>query len=226
MMFFKKAKDDTAHLEKLIADYWRKQSPDILRQISDLFPKIPLYYSSLKPEPGPENFPYVNLKIRAKNEDQTTLIALADQALHEGFGVTINKSANTADWVFSLGDFIPLVRVGYLVPFEENTGFQLTKITEKIEVKVGPPNEDIIPAVVRSHLRTYMQKVLKIAEPKFYLMFNPKADPPWTMFFNLSKNHFRSEMEYQNALGSLSWFLPRMVFTGCIENDTNQFYII
>jgi len=40
MMFFKK-KDGTSQLEKLIADYARRQSPNTLNQVLELFPKIP-----------------------------------------------------------------------------------------------------------------------------------------------------------------------------------------
>src|SRR5688572_14648055 len=114
MSFFKK-KDDTTQLEKLIADFGRKQSSSTLNQMFELFPKVPLYYASLKTEPGPDNFPYLNLKLRAGNENQTTLKDIAEKALTEGFGVTINKSASKFDWVFSLGDFISLARAGVLV---------------------------------------------------------------------------------------------------------------
>ena len=119
-MFFKK-KDDTSQLEKLIADYGKKQSPSTLNQMFELFPKVPLYYSSLKTELGPDNFPYLNLKLRAENESQTTLKEIAEKALTEGFGVTINKSSNKVDWVFSLGDFISLARAGILASHNGNT---------------------------------------------------------------------------------------------------------
>ena len=224
-MFFKK-KDVTSQLENLLADYGRKQSPNSLNQIFELFPKIPLYYASLKTELGPDNFPYLNLKFRAENENQTTLKEIAEKALTEGFGVTINKSGNKVDWVFSLGDFISLARAGVLVSHNGNVGFQSKKIEEETKVQVGAPNEDIIPMTVRKHLRDYLQTTLKIADPKFYLMFNPKDNPPWTMMFNFTRKDFRDEAEYQNAFNYLSWFFPKTVFTGSIENDKNQFFEI
>jgi hypothetical protein len=225
MMFFKK-KDDTSQLEKLIAEYGRTQSPNALKQMLELFPKVPLYYASWKTELGPDNFPYLNLKLRAENENQTTLKEIAEKALSEGFGVTINKSANKIDWVFSLGDFTSLTRAGMLVSHNGNVGFQSKRIEEETKVQVGAPNEDIIPTAVRKHLRNYLQTNLKIANPKFYLMFNPKDNPPWTIMFNFSRKDFRSEAEYRTAFGYLSWFFPKTVFTGSIENDKNQFYEI
>jgi hypothetical protein len=225
MSFFKK-KDDTTQLEKLIADFGRKQSSSTLNQMFELFPKVPLYYASLKTEPGPDNFPYLNLKLRAENENQTTLRDMAEKALTEGFGVTINKSASNVDWVFSLGDFISLARAGVLVSHSGNVGFHSKKIEEETKVQVGAPNEDIIPLAVRKHLRNYLQTTLKIADPKFYLMFNPKDNPPWTMMFNFTKRDFRSDAEYQSAFSYISWFFPKTVFTGSIENDPNQFYEI
>ena len=225
-MFFNRPKDDTSLLEKLIAEYGKKRAPDTLHQILGLFPKVPMYYSSLKTEVGPDNFPYVNLKLRAKNENQTTLKAFAEKALNDGFGVTINKSGNKVDWVFSLGDFIPLARAGILVYHNSNAGFQSKIVEEEIKVEIGAPNEDIIPFAVRKHLRNYMQMALKIEQPKFYLMLNPKDNPPWTILFNFSRSDFRSESEYRNALGALSWFFPKTVFTGAIENDSNQFFEI
>jgi len=225
-MFFKKTNDDTSHLERLISDYGKTQSPNNLHQIMELFPKVSMFYPSLKTEVAPDNFPYVNLKLRAKNENQTTLKEIAEKALIEGFGVTINKSANKVDWVFSLGDFISLARSGILVSHNGNAGFQSKRVEEEIKVQVGAPNEDIIPMAVRKHLRNYMQTTLKIANPKFYLMFNPKDNPPWTIMFNFSRTNFGSEAEYRSALGSLSWFFPKMVFTGTIANDSNAFFEI
>jgi hypothetical protein len=225
MMFFKK-RDDTSQLEKMIADYGRKQSPNTLNQMFELFPKVPLYYASLKTELGPDNFPYLNLQLRLENGNQTTLKEIAEKALTEGFGATLNKSANKVDWVFSLGDFISLARAGILVSHNGNLGFQAKKVEEETNVQVGAPNEDIIPMTVRKHLRNYLQTTLKIADPKFYLMLNPKDNPPWTMMFNFTRKDFRNEAEYQNAFGYLSWFFPKTVFTGSIENDKNQFFEI
>ena len=189
-MFFDKFKDDTSHLEKLIAEYGRKQSPATLHQMLKLFPKVPMFYTSLNTEVGPDNFPYTNLKLRAENENQTTLKAVAEKALSDGFGITINKSANKVDWVFTLGDCIPLAKMGGLVSYDGAAGFKEKRIEEKTEVKVGAPNEDIIPLSVRKHLRNYMQMSLKIADPRFYLIFNPKDDPPWTIMFNFSRSDF------------------------------------
>ena len=225
-MFSKKVKDDISELEKLIEAYGRKQSPNTLHQMMELFPKVPMSYTSLKTEIGHDNFLYVNLKLRAENESQTTLKEIAEKALSEGFGVTINKSANKVDWVFSLGDFTSLARAGILVPHHGNPGFQSKTLQEEIKVQVGAPNEDIIPLVARKHLRNYMRTTMKIADPKFYLMFNPMDNPPWTIMFNFSRRNFKNEIEYQNALGFLSWFFPKTVFTGSIENDSNQFFEI
>ena len=225
MMFFKK-KDNTSQLEKLIADYGRMQSPKTLNQILELFPTVPLYYGSLKTEIGPDNFPYLNVELRSENENKTSLKELAEQALQGGFGVTINKSDNRVDWVFSLGDFISLARAGRLVSYIGTAGFQSKRVAAEIKVQVGAPNEDIIPMTVRKHLRSYMKTALQIADPKFYLMLNPKDNPPWTIMFNFSRKDFGSEAEYQLALGHLSWFFPKTVFTGCVENDSNQFFEI
>ncbi len=224
-MFFKK-KDDTSQLEKLIADFGKTQSPKTLNQMLELFPKASFYYESWKKELGPDGFPYLNLNFKGENGNQTTLKDIAERALSEGFGVTINKSANKVDWVFSLGDFIPLARAGILVTHSSHIGFQSKRIEEEIKVQVGAPNEDIIPVTVRKHLRNYLQINLKIANPMFHLMFNPKDNPPWTIMFNFTRKDFRSEAEYQNAFGYLSWFFPKTVFTGSIENDKNQFFEI
>lgn len=224
-MFFKK-KDNTSQLEKLISDFGRTQSPKTLNQMLELFPKVPLYYESWKTELGPDGFPYLNLNFKGENANQTTLKGIAEKALTEGFGTTINKSTNKVDWVFSLGDFISLARAGILVSHNGTVGFQSNQVKEETKVQVGAPNEDIIPMVVRKHLRSYLQINLKIANPKFYLMFNPKDNPPWTIMFNFSRKDFKNEAEYQNAFGYLSWFFPKTVFIGSIENDTNQFFEI
>ena len=225
MMFFKK-KDDTSQLEKLLVDHGRTQSPKTLNRLLGLFPTVPLYYASRETESGPDNFPYLNLKLRAENENQTTLKEMAEKALREGFGVTINKTADKVDRVFSLGDFIPLARGGMLVSHTGIAGFQSNRVEAETRVQVGAPNEDIIPMAVRKHLRSYLQSVLKISDPRFYLMFNPEDNPPWTMMFNFSRRNFTSEAEYQHAFSYLSWFFPKTVFTGSIENDNNQFYEI
>jgi len=79
----------------------------------------------------------------------------------------------------------------------------------EIKVQVGTPNEGIIPMAVRKHLRNYMQTVMKIANPKFYLMFNPMDKPPHTIMFNFSRSDFRNEADYQNTLGSLAWVFSK-----------------
>lgn len=224
-MFFKK-KDDTSQLEKLIADFGKTKSPKTLNEMLELFPKVPLYYASWKTELGPDGFPYQNLNLKGENGNQTTLKDVAEKALSEGFGVTINKSANKVDWVFSLGDFISFAHAGILVTHNGHIGFQSKRVEEGIKVQVGAPNEDIIPMTVRKHLRNYLKTNLKIANPKFYLMFNPKDNPPWTIMFSFTRKDFRSETEYQNAFGYLSWFFPKTVFTGSVENDKNQFFEI
>lgn len=226
MKFFRRADDDTSKLEKCLADYRRNKSSIALHQIMGIFPNIPLFFTSLESEVGPDGFPYVNLKLRAQNEKQTTLKEIAEKALGEGFGVTINKSGNKVDWVFSLGDFVSLQRKGFLVTYDGNTGFLSKKIEEETKVQVGAPNEDIIPLVVRKHLRNFMQRRLKFADPKFYVMFNPKDSPPWTIIFNLSRKDFISEIEYQNTLGLLVWFFPKTVFVGNVENDKSRFFEI
>ena len=224
-MFFNK-RDNTSQLEKMIVDYGRTQSPNTLNQILEVFPTVPLYCGTLQPEIGPDNFPYLNLKLRSENESKTSLKELAEQALQGGFGVTINKSVNGVDWVFSLGDFISLARAGMLVSYNGTAGFQSKRVAAETKVQVGEPNEDIIPMTVRKHLRSYMETSLKIADPKFYLMLNPQENPPWTIMFNFSRIDFGSEAEYQLALGHLAWFFPKTVFAGCVENDSNQFFEI
>jgi hypothetical protein len=226
MMFFRKSDDDTSKLEKCLADYRKNNSSITLHQIMGLFPNIPLFYTSLKPEVGPDNFPYVNLKLRAKNEQQITLKEIADKALNEGFGVTINKSVNRVDWVFSLGDFISLSRAGFLLSQDSDAGFQSKAFEQDTKIMVAAPNEDIIPHVVRKHLKNFMQTTLKIPDPKFYLMLNPNDKPPLTIIFNISHKDFRSQSEYQHTLGLLVWFFPKTVFVGSLENDRNKFYEI
>ena len=225
-MRFSKKDDDTTRLEQLLAEHRKRPSQHTVDEMFALFLTVPLYYSSLKPEPGPDHFPYLNMKLRGKNEPQTTLKGMAEQALEQGFGVTITQSGKKTDWVFSLGDLIFLARNGVLLSSRGSAGMQSIRLEEDAEVQVGTPGEDILPMAVRKHLRAYIQTALKIKDPKFYLMHNPHDDPPWTIMFNFSRKDFGSDAEYQNAFGRLSWFFPKFVFTGCSENDLHEFYEI
>jgi len=224
-MLFRK-KDDISRLKELIADFKRTASHDSMNQMLELFPRVPLYYESWKVELGPDGFPYLDVGFKGRNENRTTLKEIAPTALTEGFGVTLNKVANKVDWVFSLGDFIPLARAGIMVTHNGHVGLQSKRVEEKTEVQIGLPNEDIIPMDVRKHLRKYLQTAWKVENPKFYLMLNPKDNPPWTIMFNFSRRDFENETEYRNALSHLSWFFPKTVFVGCIKDDSNEFFEI
>ena len=226
MKFFRRVDDDTSKLEKCITDYRKNKSSITLHQIMGMFPHIPLFFTSSKSEIGPDGFSYVNLKLRGQNEKQTTLKEISEKALEEGFGITINKSGNKVDWVFSLGDFISLSRAGFLVSQDSDAGFQAKTFEQNTKIMVAAPNEDVIPLVVRKHLRSFMQTTLKIPNPKFYLMFNPNDQPPLTIIFNISRKDFQRPSEYQHTLGLLVWFFPKTVFVGSLENDTNKFYEI
>ncbi len=228
-MFFDKDNDETLEIEKLITEYHSNKSTEILQQIMGVFPQTLLFFNTLDAKIGPDKFLYINLKLY-KDQNSIYLPKVAEKAIIDGAGITISDRSGRVVWVFSLGDLIPLVRRGFLINHLVNPngtgGYQSKRITERTEVQIGLPSEDIIPNSVRIHLRKYMQTVLNINNPQFYLMYNPKDDPPWTMIFNFHVQDFRNKTDYQNSLASLSWFFSKAVFTGTLENDPNPFYDI
>ena len=218
--------DNTAQIKRMLKNFERNPSQIRLIEILNKFPKVPFYYHSLQPILGPDRFPYVNLLFTGDPAKKVMLREVAEQVINEGYGVTVNRTVDHVDWVFSLGDLVPLARSGILIWIQGEPGFQSITFTTEVKVMVCEPGEDMIPKSVRKKLRDYIQNILKFPNPKFYMMHNFQDSPPWTIMFNFSRENFASDSEYQNALYSLTWFFPKTVYVGNVKSNKGTFYDI
>jgi len=162
---------------------------------------------------GPDGFPYFSLLSPEpfKPFDSFCLSNLAEAATEKGFGVTINRRSDGADWVFSYGDMLALRLTGTLEPQSTGPGEPPKKITIEKEERVfsGTPSETYLPSCARSVIRQFMQRGLGIQEPKVLLLHRPKDPKPMQLVFSVFREQYQSDHQYFGVLHRLSWFLPR-----------------
>jgi hypothetical protein len=217
----------TAYLEKVITKDKNHHTNKYSKLIHELFTQITLYYETLEPELGPDGFNYASLHLSPnnKNKQKTNLKTLAFEAIENGFGATVNKNDKDALWVFKLGDFIPLSRVGKIISYYGNNSHQIIQVKEATTVEIGMPNQDIIPEQVRKHLRLYIKEHLKIEIPRYVLEYNEILDPPYTIYFDFSERTDLSKEEISYYLARLLWYFPGYVFLSTTDRKLPYYRI-
>ena len=166
---------------------------------------------------GPDGFPYFQLFLPEPNKSFQCFVIenmKNDFLLEVGFGVVINPSSDSADWVFSNGDILNL-QLNKTFYSTEPTSFSKTKsveiLTESEQVMVAQPNEKLLPASTRKLLRDYLIRI-GLAEPKVLLLMRTLKDGSGVsqnIVFNITPEQFENENSYQSVLRVISWYLPR-----------------
>lgn len=162
-----------------------------------------------------DGFPYFNLRTIEEGENFQAFVIKQKlpTILGNGFGVSINAHKPNPDWIFTYGDLSNLqINNEFYTDehlFSKNTGnFALGKDEQ---VLVGQPSEAILPAFVRQQLREYLQ-YNGVKMPKIMLIarnYEDEANVTQDLVVNVTPKNFANEKEYEQAMNSISWFLPR-----------------
>ena len=165
---------------------------------------------------GPDGFPYFQLFLPEINTSFQCYVIdkmKDDFLLASGFGVVINPTPNSADWVFTYGDLLNL-HLNKTFYTSSETSFSREKSNETIdeneEIMIGQPSESILPKQTR-HLISEFLKMNGIKTPKILLMMRHRQDGNGVsqdIVFNLTPKNFKDEPTYNNAMRTISWYLP------------------
>jgi hypothetical protein len=162
---------------------------------------------------GPDGFPYFVLKTPEPNKpfESFCIRNMKDDFLLErGFGVAINPTENSVDWVFSYGDIVNLhlnQEFATKTDTVEIKNEELLKEDEK--VLIAQPSELFFPSQARKALKTFLQSI-GINRPKMMMVCRTiDGQPIQELAFNIFPEDFESVDHLNYRLKQISWFLPR-----------------
>lgn len=188
---------------------------------------------------GPDGFPYFQLFLPEPNKCFQCYVIdrmKDDFLLAQGFGVVINPTPNSADWVLSYGDILNfyLNKEFYTTtwtPFSKEANSET--IAKDEELMFEQAAETILPQQAR-HVIAEFLKMNGVKSPKVSLMIRRRKDGKGIsqeLVFNLTPDDFKTENVYRYLMHTLGWYLPRHYsyagFTPSVKNtrpnETNSF---
>ncbi len=162
-----------------------------------------------------EGFPYFNLRSVEPGENFQAYVIKnkLPVLLQNGFGVALNTRKENPDWMFSYGDLLNYaVRNEFYTDdhhFARNN--QDFVIGSDEEILVGQPSEEILPGYARQQIREFLQ-YSGVKNPMVMLIarnYNDEENVTQDLVFNITPRNFSNEKEYQAAMNTVSWFLPK-----------------
>lgn len=162
-----------------------------------------------------EGFPYFNLRTVETGENFQAYVIRQKlpTLLRNGFGVALNTRKENPDWMFSYGDLLNLeLRDEFYTDehiFSKNVGdFVLGKDEE---ILVGQPAEDILPGYARAQLREFLE-YSGVTDPQIMLIarnYTDETKVSQDLALNITPKNFANNQEYETAMRTISWFLPK-----------------
>jgi hypothetical protein len=166
---------------------------------------------------GPDGFPYFQLFLPEPHKEFQCFVIdrmKDDFLLSSGFGIVINPTPNSADWVLSYGDILNLhLNKSFYTtgetPFSKKTSDEI--IAENEKVMIGQPAETVLPKQTRQ-LLCELLKTNGVKLPKVLLMIRHNTHNNGVsqdIVFNLTPGNFKDESTYRIVMETISWYLPR-----------------
>jgi hypothetical protein len=174
---------------------------------------------------GPDGFPYFALDLPADGRPGTVTVAdLVETATSRGFGIALDAGDEGAAWVFSYGDLATrrtfgsyeLPRIG-LPPLERLGTREVQHDPAALEILV--PTETMLPAYVQPLLRRYFTQMLGVLRPGVVMMRARDREPQDQLVFRFSRDDVATDLDFENALAGITWFLPRHVTVSVLGAD-------
>jgi len=162
-----------------------------------------------------EGFPYFNLR-SVEPEENFQAYVIKDKLsvlLQNGFGVALNTKKENPDWMFSYGDLLNYaIREEF---YTDDHHFSINNqdfvIGSEEEILVGQPSEEILPRYARQQISEFLQ-YSGVKNPIVMLIarnYNDEQKVTQDLVFNITPKNFSNEKEYQVAMNTISWFLPK-----------------
>ncbi len=173
---------------------------------------------------GPDGFPYFVMRspIPRQSFESFCIRNMKDDfILHNGWGIVINPTEASGDWVFTYGDIVNLhVSQKFYSDAQTPTVPPTEVIIAEEEVLIGQPSESYVPMHTRNILRTFL-KNNGIAKPSFMMMAR-KMDGTVVqqLVFNIfNEDHTPEAIDY--LMRPISWLLPRHYILIIIPKDSD-----
>lgn len=174
---------------------------------------------------GPDGFPYFQLFLPEPGVGFQCFVIenlITDFLLTTGFGIVINPTSNSADWVLSYGDILNfhLNKEFFSNDSLFSKATQDEVVNEKEEILVGQPSDTILPENIKKLLREYL-KMNGISTPKIMLMMRKNNETiTQDLAFNITPEKFENQNKYSEVMQTISWYLPRHYsFVGIDESS-------
>ena len=187
-------------------DAWRQTFYDNVQMAS---------YASGNPQvfSGPDGFPYFILRTPEPNKPFESFCIRNmkdDFLLEKGFGVAINPTESSADWVFLYGDIVNLHLNNEFATTTDSIEIQNEETIQTDEkILVAQPSELFLPEQTRLVLKTFL-KSIGIPKPKIMMVCRTiNGQVIQELAFNIFRDDFESLDHLNYRLKQISWFLPR-----------------
>ena len=183
---------------------------------------------------GPDGFPYFQLFLPEPHKAFQCFVIdrmKDDFLLKRGYGVVINPTENSADWVLSSGDIVNYHLSGKFyteieTPFSKET--ESETITQDEEVMIGQPSEELLPLQTRETIASFL-KGNGIENPKIMLMMRKRKDGNGVsqdIVFNLTAADFPSQETCDNVMKAIRWYLPsHYSYVGMNDKDLQSSFV-
>lgn len=147
--------------------------------------------------------------------ESTEPAAIVDYAIREGIGMLYWPSDEPQPlWSFSLGDILSYRLYG--TPFVPRFWNEVDEPGEGPEVlhapelaRVGEPNEQMFPPLVRYAVRRFLKEKMALREPRVSLV--QRAGHGSRLVFHLPIDHFGGEEEALLAFRKVAWCIPSCI---------------
>jgi hypothetical protein len=174
---------------------------------------------------GPDGFPYFILRTPEQNKpfESFCIRNLKDDfLLDKGFGVAINPTENSVDWVFSYGDIVNLHLNKEFFSKVDTVELQNVETIKKDEeVLLAQPSESYLPRQTRQLLKSFLQSI-GIKQPKLMMVCRTiEGQVIQELAFNIFPEDFPSIEHLNFRLKQISWFLPRHYIVLALPKTSN-----
>ncbi|MEP6749177.1 MAG: hypothetical protein ABJB86_15695 [Bacteroidota bacterium] len=180
---------------------------------------------------GPDGYTFFVLKTPETNEpaEPVCIQNIKDDILEKGYGIVINPTDTTADWVFSYGDIVNLHLTKSFISDMDNIVVRNIEMTKRVEVikkgediTLAQPSEKYLPQRARDALKKFLQGK-GITRPMVMLMCRKSRGAMiQELAFNIFPEDFSSAEERDHRIRQIAWFLPRHYLIASFNKNTNM----
>lgn len=177
---------------------------------------------------GKDGFPYLQLETVQPNEQFKAFVINQElpTILQQGLGLVINAHHEQVDWAFTYGDIVNLELNDEFYTDESVFSQQQETLSLEADEKVliGEPSDTILPKYLRTQLREFLHH-FGIRHPKVMLIarnYEDDATVSQDLVFNFTPADFPHRNTFDEAMRTITWFLPRHYSFFCVDEKTIQ----